>query len=82
MAIATKDAVDRPRASGAQQASAPVTARDADRRDVAVGTSFPDLDVLDGQVTRLFALVADGIVAATRTFLESDREGAWLVVAA
>ena len=41
-----------------------------------------DLDVLDGQVTRLFALVADGIVAATRTFLESDREGAWLLVAA
>lgn len=41
-----------------------------------------DLDVLDGQVTRLFALVADGIVAATRTFLESDRERAWLLVAA
>ena len=41
-----------------------------------------DLDVLDGQVTRLFALVADGIVAATRTFLESDREGAWVLVAA
>lgn len=51
-------------------------ARDLDRVDTA------DLDVLDGQVTRLFALVADGIVAATRTFLESDREGAWILVAA
>ena len=45
-------------------------------------TEATDLDLLDGQVTRLFALVADGVVSATRAFLESDREAAWLVVAA
>jgi phosphate transport system protein len=50
--------------------------------DLAPEVDVTDMEVLDGQVTRLFALVADGIVTATRTFLESDREGAWLVVAA
>jgi len=49
---------------------------------VAEEVTTADLDLLDGQVTRLFALVADGILSATRAFLESDREAAWLVVAA
>jgi phosphate transport system protein len=40
-----------------------------------------DLDALDGQVIRLFSLVAEGIAGATTAFLASARQAAALLVA-
>jgi phosphate transport system protein len=48
---------------------------------VGPNDSPEDIDALDGRVARLFALVADGIAAATSTFLASDREAASQLVA-
>jgi phosphate transport system protein len=39
-----------------------------------------DLDFIDGQVARLFALVTDGLAAATDTLLAGDRESARAVL--
>ena len=40
-----------------------------------------DIDALDGQVIRLFSLVAEGITGATTAFLASARQAAALLVA-
>jgi phosphate transport system protein len=40
-----------------------------------------DIDLLDGQVIRLFSLVAEGIAEATTAFLASARQAAALLVA-
>jgi phosphate transport system protein len=40
-----------------------------------------DIDLLDGQVIRLFSLVAEGIAGATTAFLASARQAAALLVA-
>lgn len=58
-----------------------VTGEQARLRQTTLVEPTSDIDALDGHVTRLFSLVAEGIARATTSFLASARQAAALLVA-